>query len=116
MSKENWIFVKEPPPHDKREWVKEVAHIKKVSTGEIVRYEATGLWVEDDCCPLIYIWESGNFSCDCNRELFFSDAKGIERPDDVSCGEGGYLVNLENPKTGEIFYREFEQEKSNEAV
>lgn len=39
-----------------------------------------------------YIWTDGNFSCDCNRHLFFSVA-GEEDPDDnYPCGQHAYSV------------------------
>ena len=36
-----------------------------------------------------FLWEEGNYSCDCNREIFFQRAKGKE-VDDACCGEGRF--------------------------
>lgn len=38
-----------------------------------------------------YIWSEGNYSCDCNRQLFWNRAGG---EDDVErgCGDGAYRV------------------------
>lgn len=51
----------------------------------------------------VFIWEEGNFSCDCNREDFFCKASGepeVER----NCGNGVYRVNwLRNDETGKVF-------------
>jgi hypothetical protein len=82
--------------------MKVLAHIRNNHTGEVRQYpceEATA-----------FIWEEGNYSCDCNRELLFGYAKGLKFEDmpDVKCSDGRFSVNLENPVTGEIFYREFE--------
>lgn len=38
-----------------------------------------------------FIWAEGNYSCDCNRRLFFERSKGNE-PDDVECGESRYVI------------------------
>lgn len=44
-----------------------------------------------------YIWSEGNYSCDCNRALFF--ARAGNEPDaeswDPPCGEGRYAVRIE---------------------
>jgi hypothetical protein len=50
-------------------------------------------------------WTDGNASCDCNRELFFYRARGIEI-EETECGEGKYSVKISNNKTGEILYDE----------
>ena len=96
-------------------WVRVVAHIKCAATGEVRRYECENIWDTDAVAPHIYIWEEGNYFCDCNRALFLAQAfPGNDREKDAAmlaadakCGTGGYLVNLENPKTGEIIYKEF---------
>jgi hypothetical protein len=38
-------------------------------------------------------WEHGNYSCDCNRSLFFRRGMG-EDPDveEAECGDGRYIV------------------------
>jgi redox-regulated HSP33 family molecular chaperone len=59
--------------------------------------------------PSVFNWHENNYSCDCNRELFFGYAAGLgyeDMPERV-CTHGQYSVNLENPETGEIYYREF---------
>ena len=40
-----------------------------------------------------FIWKEGNYSCDCNRHLFFERGLGRE-PDDAACGEGEYSVEI----------------------
>ena len=41
------------------------------------------------------------------RELFFERSAGNEIETE-ECSDGRFSVNLENPVTGEIYYREFE--------
>ena len=65
-----------------------VAYIRKNDTGE-VRQCAT-IWLVDDPSP--FIWEEGNYRCDCNRHLFFNHAGGENDSDDCSCGETAYTV------------------------
>lgn len=54
-----------------------------------------------------FMWEEGNYSCDCNRYLFFYRAIGEEfDEDDIVCGHEQYDVNLYTSE-GEQFYTEF---------
>lgn len=41
----------------------------------------------EDEAQAIYLWEEGNYSCNCNRGLFFSN-------EEVKCGEGLYTVQV----------------------
>lgn len=58
--------------------------------------------------PSIFMFEEGNYACDCNRHLFFHRSAGHEPEDDNPCGDAAYSVNLINPKDGRVFYREFD--------
>ena len=42
-----------------------------------------------------FMWEDGNYSCDCNREIFFRTAKG-ECPDlnSCTCGEDRFAAEI----------------------
>lgn len=55
-------------------------------------------------------WQEGNARCDCNRELFFLQAQGIDTDDldddDTPCTEGRYSVRLSDAKTGAVLYDE----------
>jgi hypothetical protein len=53
-----------------------------------------------------YIWAEGNFSCDCNRGLFFDRAGGDE-PEWAAhdCGETGYSIRICD-EDGNILYDE----------
>ena len=74
-----------------------VACIRQNATGKVVRYH-TELFTPQGYDGL-FIWEEGNYLCDCNRAIFFCD-------DDIPCGEGKYSVNIE--VDGEVIYREYE--------
>lgn len=73
-----------------------VASIKNVKTGEVMThsYEVEPEYADSQR----FLWEEGNYSCDCNRELFFRRAQGQELTDeefdDLKCREGDYSVTL----------------------
>ena len=103
-----WEEIKKAPPHDKVRWVKVIAHIRKNSTGEVRQYETHEILGEGKDKPNNFNWAENNYSCDCNREIFFERAIGKEIEDeDNDCGHGGFSVNLQNPVTGEFYYKEF---------
>lgn len=94
-------------------WVRCVAHIRNNKTGEVRKYETDELLVDGAVHPDTHVWEEGNYSCDCNREIFFGRANGVDVGVEVdynvkSCTSGLYSVNLENPVNGEVYYREFQ--------
>jgi len=68
-----------------------IARIREVSTG-IVRdtvHESEIVTKES----MEYMWLDGNYSCDCNRELFFRRAAGEDPAlDDVTCGDGRFVL------------------------
>lgn len=80
--------------------------ILEVQTGE-VRELVVGVLFDKNNGQIVdpYPWAQGNASCDCNRGSYFLGLEGA----DVDCGEGAYLVNMVNPKTGRIFYQEWEE-------
>ncbi len=88
-------------------WVCVDAHIRCDKTGEIAidkSYLAIG---NDEDAPDPWIWEEGNYACNCNRPSFFGHAGGAY-DGDGECANEEFSVNLVNPKTGEVFYREFD--------
>ncbi len=46
------------------------------------------VWLDEDGEPNWYMWEDGNYSCNCNRALFFLGA-GL---DSVACGDGRFEI------------------------
>lgn len=91
---------------DGKSMIDVVVHIMDNTTGQCVSFDDYLLWDYEDDIPDTYIWERGNFQCDCNRGSFFDKVLGQEK-DDYECGDGRYSVNLQNPVTGEYFYTEF---------
>lgn len=40
-----------------------------------------------------YVWLEGNFSCDCNRELFWLRAQSADEPEDTACGVERFRIS-----------------------
>lgn len=112
MSLRDFERVYEPPPHDKVIWVRVIAYIRHNPTGEIRSGEDTMIWNEDGDCPETYNYEMGNFSCDCNRRIFYErfSGKAVDFENN-ECGKGEFSVRLVNPKTGDIFYDELGEDE-----
>jgi len=104
---DNWIQIKKDPPHDKDIWVKAFSLNRNNKTGEVRRREEYLLWVEGSG-PNTYIWDEGNFACDCNRKLFFCRAGNEDEPEEIPCGDGKYSVNIYNSKNNECIHHEFD--------
>lgn len=83
-----------------------IVGITKLSTSEIRSYPSE-LPMYEDGSPSLYIWQDGNYRCDCNRHLFFARAHGKEEDWEGPCGETEYHVTLWLP-TGEVIYSEEE--------
>lgn len=119
MSK--WRTAQMPKPwpgFDGRE-VDITVRIRKVDTSETREWAWTALIAHGEDEPSVYYWLYGNFSCDCNRAIFFDDAGPVGRSTplmDYDCGEGGYLVELVNPVDGGVFYSEFPEHPREEAA
>lgn len=65
---------------------------------------------EGETHPSPFNWKENNFSCDCNRHLFFYRAIGEEleeKEEDDECTEWKYSVKLINPVDGKAYYNEF---------
>lgn len=92
-------------------WVRCRAEIQCVATGETRWIDTEEILDDGDSCPTTYNWEEGNFSCDCNRHLFFTNWD--ESVDDHECSEDAYAVNLYNALTGERYYSEFHSSVTN---
>lgn len=96
-------------PIEQHTRVKVIVHVKRLADGEVRRYHTWDIYDPDDGdFPNPYMYEEGNYSCDCNRHLFFHRAMSAEPEEDVPCGDELYAVNVANAKTGEVYYREFE--------
>lgn len=112
MSKTAWKVIEKPshPLHDGRKWVEVIADIRKNETGEVRRYVTAEILCDGDPYPSTFNWAQNNYSCDCNRELFFGYAIGqsfeeIDRDD--ACSDGRYSVRLINPLDNQAYYAEY---------
>ncbi len=63
-----------------------IVKIRNNTTGEIVDHPDVGNFDEDGFID--FIWSDGNYSCDCNRYLFFHRAKSFDNP----CGNETYSI------------------------
>lgn len=74
--------------------------LKDTKTGEIKKIPENTEW----SASLLYLWDEGNFACDCNRSSYF-----IDDDDDIPCrGDRFYLLNFEI--NGHVY--EWEEETS----
>lgn len=65
--------------------------IKNNLTGEIRCHENNFEFFE-------YIWSEGNYSCDCNRHLFFNRVLDPDFDEEFTCGESVYsIVDIQLP-------------------
>lgn len=86
--------------------------ITQVATGKIVEfddvwgypgYKRGENWENDP----VFIWWEGNYSCDCNRDLFFNRISNPAYDTDMPCGESAYKLNwIKNLETNRIIYGE----------
>jgi hypothetical protein len=103
MNIQDWTVVEEMTTK-KKFAVECIAEIRKNSTGEVVEYPTIEYIDYGSETPNVFNWEENNFSCDCNRSIFFEGSYN-----DNECSDGKYSVNLKNAKDGKIYYREFEK-------
>jgi hypothetical protein len=93
-------------------WVKVTARIRRNATGEVRELECDELMEIGTDGPSVFNWQENNYSCDCNRALFFAQAGNDEDLPEHPCGESAYAVQLVNPVTGAVFYDEFKASPS----
>lgn len=76
--------------------------IKDTQSGEAVVYHDPTDWNGD------FIWEDGNYACDCNRSLFFQWATlGTDAEVEESrCGDGRFVVEI--TVDGAVVYTELQ--------
>ncbi len=72
-------------------------HIRRNEDGVIRAYEYDGGWEGHSG----YLWLEGNYSCDCNRHLFFQRAAG-EDDGEVHCGSTAYTILKFELASGEV--------------
>lgn len=80
--------------------------ITRISDGKNVTYwDDEGLYQDEDYDGT-FIWEDGNFSCDCNRSIFFHKALGGLEEIETVCGDTQFKVDFIKDETGKIWYQE----------
>lgn len=111
---DDFNFDEKAGPHNDSLWGKVIVKIKNNKTCEIRNYNT-----EEYLCKKgnensfefnDWIWTEGNYSCDCNRSLFFGYAIGNNFEESCAdCSDGRYSVNIYSEKNGKLLYKEFEE-------
>lgn len=86
--------------------------IRETATGKEVKYKDNWTPWEDDPTGeggLSFMYGEGNYSCDCNRKLFFGYAQDIKFSDEETpCGNTRYFVTVVIDDTGLVVYSDLE--------
>ena len=77
------------------------AHIRRNADGVIRQYTEDWDWHDGGD----FLWEDGNYACDCNRSLFFHRAANEPEPDEISCGCTAFSVQVRAPD-GSVLYQD----------
>ena len=85
----------------KREKEPWVVRIRDNETGEVVEHHTEYGNTDGNT----FIWQEGNFACDCNRGQFFCEAKGLDDMD-APCGDTHFTVLDIKRLSGEVVYSE----------
>jgi len=72
-------------------------------TGEQRSYQDDFVWSQDPDDFSEYIWSDGNYSCDCNRGLFFERAAGIPYSGETVCGQSRYFLFICDEAGTEVY-------------
>lgn len=78
-----------------------IVFIRDTMTAEIRQYRYPYPW--DSASE--YLWSEGNYSCDCNRALFFAEAHGENDPD-RDCGDERYVLKIVSDDSSEELYQD----------
>ncbi len=70
-----------------------LVHIRKNDTGEVRIYK-DDLYLDEDGLPNTFMWQDGNYACDCNRRLFFARVNGEDEDWESCCSDTEYSVNI----------------------
>jgi hypothetical protein len=81
--------------------MKPFIEIRRNSDGVVRKYQDNYDWGGD------YIWADGNYSCDCNRYLFFQRAADDDEDDNTGCSDGKYSVRITS-EDGAVLYQDDE--------
>lgn len=75
-----------------------IVFIKNVSTGETREIPWETPWEDHS----EFLWEEGNYACDCNRELFFARVAGEPDPDG-ECGNERFEVWIDDTRGNSLY-------------
>jgi len=90
---------------DEKNWLLPVTvSLTRITDNKTVEY-STELYQTADYDGT-FIWEDGNYSCDCNRYLFFQRALDEPEDEDFECSDGKYRVDWIKDEQGKILYQE----------
>jgi hypothetical protein len=88
----------DPPDEEPEEEVKDaVVEIRRNADGVISIYRMD--YFGD------FIWSDGNYSCDCNRAIFFHEARK-EDSSDRECGDSAFSVRILHPVSSAVLYED----------
>ena len=110
-------FVKMPPPHDRSLWVKVYFQVRDNRTGVVKRLDGEkDIWGDPDTREGFgvsdFSYSMGNYSCDCNRSIFFDRANGTDHPNKHhTCGHDRFDLNV-FLSDGTPIYTEFGDHKT----
>jgi hypothetical protein len=84
-------------------------HLLDTKTGERAVYRDDYEWHDQPEYPaadtIEFLWGEGNYSCDCNRNIFFNIATG--RTGDRACGDDRFTVEkIVERGTDRVLYSE----------
>jgi hypothetical protein len=65
--------------------------LERVSDGASAEFQENWNYSESS---LLFQWTENNYSCNCNRELFFARARKEPEPGDRLCGEGAFFLTI----------------------
>lgn len=64
-------------------------------------------WEDTDDSATEFMWTEGNYSCDCNRSLFYRGAAGEPEDDRRPCGDERFALTVQS-HGGDVVYDEME--------
>lgn len=74
--------------------------IRETATGNVV--EMSDQWDDDGSSH--FNWSENNYSCDCNRRIFFFRGMDFDSP---GCSDGAYRVRITRADDGSTLYDEW---------
>ncbi len=93
--------------HQKYQMAPVEIEIREKLTGKVAKFNWVLRHFHGEALPDFSNWSENKFPRDCNRAMFFSEAMGIEEPEDYPCSDGNFSVRIRLKDTNEIIYDEF---------